>query len=225
MIDTLLTTRKKPSLKHLFGSIAIYLYLIFVGLTKRIIAKFPKKYLELKEQNKPCIYALWHNQQAFIVYLTSRFEKKRRICSLVSLSSDGEYIARAMHKFGIKAMRGSTSKGGFFALRRLIDIAQAGYSLAITPDGPRGPIYTIQPGIIFLAQKTGLPIVPVACKMTNKLITGSWDKLEAPLPFGKCAYLYGDPIYLSRSDDPQKAKETLRLALNKLTEQAENLIS
>ncbi len=224
MIDTLLTTRKKPSFKYIVVAWLIYIYLILIGLTKKIHYKFSENYKKLKAEEKPCIYAFWHNQQAFVLYLTSKFEKGRKICCLVSLSKDGEYIARTAHKFGVKAMRGSTSKGGFSALRGLIDIADADYSLAITPDGPRGPVYTIQPGIIYLAKKTGLPIVPVACKITNKISARSWDRFQVPLPFGSSAYLYGEPVYISEDKDIKQARIELKDALNQLNQQADEII-
>ncbi|MBT3392949.1 MAG: lysophospholipid acyltransferase family protein [Elusimicrobiaceae bacterium] len=225
MIDTLLTTRKKASFKYIIVAWLIYIYLMIVGVTKKIKHKFPENYKNLKQENKPCIYAFWHNQQAFVLYLTSKFEADRKVCCLISLSKDGEYIARTAHKFGIKAMRGSTSKGGFSALRGLIDIADANYSLAITPDGPRGPVYTIQPGIIYLAKKTGLPIVPVACQITNKISAGSWDKFQVPLPFGSASYVYGEPIHIAPDKDLKEARLELKDTLNQLNEQATQIIS
>lgn len=224
MIDTLLTTRKKPSFKYIIVAWLIYIYLVVVGFTKKIHHKSSENYDKLKKQNKPCIYAFWHNQQASILYMTSKFEKGRKACCLVSLSSDGEYIARTAHKFGFKAMRGSTSKGGFSALRGLIDIADAKYSLAITPDGPRGPVYTIQPGIIYLAKKTGLPIVPLACKMTNKISAKSWDKFQIPVFFGNVAYISGEPIHISEDKDIKEARVELKEALNQLNQQADQII-
>ncbi len=173
----------------------------------------------MEKEGKNFIYAIWHNQQGFLLYPF----RKTKVCSLISLSKDGEYIARVLPKFGMKAVRGSTSKGGFSALRALIDISQAGYHPMLTPDGPRGPVYKAQAGVLFLAQKTGLPIVPVACGLSNKFTVGSWDKMRIPLPFGRAAIVFKDPIYVTDESDKRAVALELERALNEATVESEQL--
>lgn len=208
------------SFLHVLGSNFIYLYTLLLGWTTK--TKFFKtdEVLEWESKGQNFIYAIWHNQQGFLLYPF----KGQKICSLISLSKDGEYIARVLPMFGMKAVRGSTSKGGFAALRALIDISEAGYHPMLTPDGPRGPVYKVQQGILFLSQKTGLPIVPVACCLSRKFTVNSWDKLRVPLPFGRCAIVYGKAVSITKETDKQQAQLALESELNAATLRAEQLV-
>lgn len=204
---------------HVIGSNLIYWYTLFLGWTTAIRFFGRESALEMDKKGQNFIYAIWHNQQAFLLYPF----RGTKVCSLISLSKDGEYIARVLPKFGMKAVRGSTSKGGFSALRALIDISQAGYHPMLTPDGPRGPVYKAQPGVLFLAQKTGLPIVPAACGLSNKFTVNSWDKMRIPLPFGRAALVLKTPIYVTAGSDKKAAALELERALNEATLEAEQL--
>ncbi|WP_424244765.1 hypothetical protein Dip510_002035 [Elusimicrobium posterum] len=217
------TSIKSPhkSFKYVIVSNLIYLASIFLGWTTRTTFYKTQEFEEWEKSGKNFIYAIWHNQQAFLLYPF----RGQKVCSLISLSKDGEYIARVLPKFGMKAVRGSTSKGGASALRNLIDISQAGYHPMITPDGPRGPVYKVQQGVIFLAQKTGLPIVPVACGLSNKFKVRSWDKMRIPIPFGRAAIVFGKMIDVSKYKNMSDVKLELELELDAATLKAEQLVS
>ena len=75
---------------------------------------------------------------------------------------------------------------------------KSGLHLAITPDGPRGPCYEIQDGILSLAQVTGLPIIPLGCASKRKFRFKSWDRFQLPLPFTRCDVVYGEPLHIPR---------------------------
>ena len=125
----------------------------------------------------------------------------------------------------MKAMRGSTTRGGYSALRGLMDISQAGYNPAITPDGPRGPIYKAHSGIIYLAQKTQLPIIPAGVASSHKFSVNSWDKFQIPLPFGKCAIIYGRPLWVGEDDSIEECRIKLTEYLNEATAEAVKAVS
>jgi len=134
-------------------------------------------------------------------------------------------MARILRRFGFSFVRGSTTSGGFLSLRALIKAARSGFSLAITPDGPRGPVFKVQPGAIYLAQKAGIPVIPCACALSKKKVLRSWDKYQFPLPFGRIQTVYGAPFRVGETDDvPAKAVE-LEGVLNALTEEAERLLA
>lgn len=213
--------KKNVSWKHVIGSNIIYFYSIFLGWTTRIYWFKTEEALQLEKDHKNFIYAVWHNQQMFLLYPY----RGQKVCSLISLSYDGEFIARVLPRFGMKAVRGSTSKGGFSALRKLINIAQAGYHPMLTPDGPRGPIYKVQPGIIFLAKKTGLPIMPIGTALSRKFTVGSWDRMRVPLPFGKTALTYGKAIYVTPDSNIRTVAKELEVELNKVTDHSEKFIN
>ncbi|MDD2803964.1 MAG: DUF374 domain-containing protein [Elusimicrobiales bacterium] len=150
--------------------------------------------------------------------------RDKNLCCLVSKSKDGEYMARLLGFFGFNCVRGSSSHGGLLALRGLLRATAQGHSAVITPDGPRGPIYKMHPGVIFLAQKSGLPIIPAACALSRKRIIRSWDKYQFPLPFSRVEAVYGAPFIVSAADDAAAKALELENILNRLTTEAESAL-
>jgi len=159
----------------------------------------------------PVIFCVWHNRLALSMAIWRKFPQRvqpeRRLAALVSASKDGALLAAVLEQFGVQPVRGSTSRRGPQALLELTGWAERGYDLAITPDGPRGPRYHVQEGVIALAQLTGLPIVPVTCNLKPKVTTRSWDQFQIPLPFAKCALVFSAPVSVPReaSDDQREA--------------------
>ncbi len=180
-----------------------HLYITFAGATTRI-----------STQNQPeapnVIYASWHSQLAFMLYIL----RNKDISGLVSRSKDGEYAARLLRKFGFNTVRGSTSRGAAQSVMELIDRGRRGFPLAITPDGPKGPNRKVQQGVIYLAQKTGMAIMPVGVRLSSKLTFNSWDNFEFPLPFGTATVIYGAPVKVAESDQLEAKAAELEAALN-----------
>lgn len=197
--------------------IAAYVY--FVGFFTKFIYRKNKQAQNL-DDNQKVIYAFWHNQQSFLLF---PYRTNGKISVLVSMSSDGEYIARSLPKFNMKATRGSSTRGGFAALRGLIEDAKKGYNPALTPDGPRGPIYKASQGIIYLARKTDLPIIPVAVDCSHKFHVNSWDKFQVPLPFGRCAIVYEEPLWYNPEIETKELCNILTQRLNAATAKAAKL--
>lgn len=157
------------------------------------------------------IFAVWHNRVALSPLIYRRYvgglAPGRRLTALVSASKDGAVATRVMENFGARAVRGSSSRRGAQALAELADAARAGQDLAITPDGPRGPRYRVQPGVIALAQFTGLPVVPAACYLSAKRVLRSWDGFQVPLPFTRCEVAFGEPLVVPRRLDEGRREE------------------
>lgn len=209
---------QKPfSLKHTIGSTLAWWYTVLLGWTTRVYWFKTDEALALEDKGKGIIYAAWHNQQLFLLYPY----KGQKIAPLISQSSDGEYIARVLPHFGMIAVRGSTTRGGARALIKLLQAARKGYRPMLTPDGPRGPIYTVQPGILFLAKKLGWPIIPVGTALSHKFKVGSWDKMRVPLPFGKTALTYGKAIWVKSEEDFPRAAAELQAELNRCSDASE----
>ncbi|NKB81471.1 MAG: DUF374 domain-containing protein [Nitrospirales bacterium] len=118
----------------------------------------------LYRDGKNMIIAFWHGQQ-FMMPLAYR-GKHAHI--LISRHQDGELIWRILERFGFQAVRGSTTRGGVTALRELIQHGRSGSDLVVTPDGPKGPCHVAQSGIVHLAKKTGMPIVPLVFACSKK---------------------------------------------------------
>jgi lysophospholipid acyltransferase (LPLAT)-like uncharacterized protein len=158
------------------------------------------------------IIAVWHNRLALSMVIYQRYlrqaDRSGRLAAMVSASRDGGVLASFLELFDVQPVRGSTSRRGPQALRELTTWAERGFHLAITPDGPRGPRYAVQEGIISLAQLTGLPIAPVSMNLSRKLQLHSWDRFQVPLPFSRCDVRVGPVLHV-----PPDADENIRATL------------
>jgi len=164
--------------------------------------------LKKGQDSPPVIFCFWHNRLAISMVVHRRLPRK--LAALVSASKDGALLAAVLGRFGVEQVRGSSSRRGPQALLELTSCAQAGYDLAVTPDGPRGPRYVVQEGIIALAQLTGLPIIPVTCNTRRKLCLKSWDWFQIPLPFSRCELILNEPILVRREADQAEREERRR---------------
>ena len=156
------------------------------------------------------ILAFWHRHLLLMPYAY----RGRRISVLVSQSKDGELIARTVARLGIDSSRGSSSRGGIAGMRSLLRKAAEGWDIAFTPDGPRGPLREVQPGVILAAAATGLPIQPVAIAASRAKLLRSWDRFLVPLPFSKVHIVYGEPLAVERRGDLEQAAAELKLRLD-----------
>ena len=151
----------------------------------------------------PAIFCFWHNRLASCIKAYESHRKPhtsaKGMVALVSASRDGAFLAGILEWFGVQPVRGSSSRRGPQALLELTTWAERGYDLTITPDGPRGPCYQIQEGVMSLAQVTGLPVVPVALNVNWKLRSKSWDRFQIPLPFARCEVVVGRVMRVSRA--------------------------
>lgn len=161
-------------------------------------------------QDSPVIFCLWHNRLAISMIVHRRYPRK--LAALVSASKDGALLAAVLSRFGVEQIRGSSSRRGPQALLEMASHAKKGFDLAVTPDGPRGPRYVVQQGVIALAQVTGLPIIPVTCNTRPKICLKSWDRFQIPLPFSKCELILNEPIFVPREAD-QAGREERRTQL------------
>jgi lysophospholipid acyltransferase (LPLAT)-like uncharacterized protein len=163
----------------------------------------------------PVIYAAWHGR----ILLLPLLYGWRRPCVLASRSRDGELVARFVRRFGLDAVRGSSTRGGARALRLLARSLEQGRDVAMVPDGPTGPAERAKPGIVALARLTGAAIVPVAVGASSEWRVGSWDAFRIPRPFARCVVRFGAPIYVERRADRQReeaARRELESALQAL---------
>ncbi|HTS15953.1 MAG TPA: lysophospholipid acyltransferase family protein [Verrucomicrobiae bacterium] len=149
---------------------------------------------------RSCIFAFWHNRIFLLPYLFRKHWHSRqrdRVAVLVSASKDGEFLTGVLDKFSLICVRGSSSRRGREALREMTELVNLGYDAGITPDGPRGPKYVCQNGVISLAQLTQAPIIPVSWDATWKWTAKSWDRFMVPLPFARATLRIGEPMMVA----------------------------
>jgi len=189
------------------------------GLTLRWDVQGWEGVEEIERQGERCLFYFWHNRLLYIGYHICRIP----LTMLISQSKDGAYITAVARWYGIEAVRGSSSRGGARALAEMLALARGSdRHVGITPDGPKGPLYRVQPGLVALAQKTGRPVVPVALSATRVHRFASWDRFLMPLPFARVHIHYGAPMEVATGRDAFEG-ERLRLegALRRLTIEAD----
>jgi len=166
-----------------------YRYKVYNG-TNRIEA-------EGMHPKKSFVIACWH-QNCFAGILSHAHQG---IALLVSRSLDGEIVSRLAHSIGLKAIRGSSRKGGKEALAVLVEQTHDGLRSAITIDGPKGPIFEIKRGVFCISAETGAPILPMIAMGTRYwTLHKSWDKFRIPKPFARVVVLYGRPMVVSMNE-------------------------
>ena len=144
---------------------------------------------------------------------------------LVSPHRDGQIVGKALARFGFHAILGSTTRKGFSAFKQMVKAHQDGSDLAIVPDGPRGPRYRVQMGVIELAKLIGRPIVPLSFSASRRKIFKTWDHFLLPYPFSKGVFIWGEPVFVDADGDRAHLEEKralLEKRLNELTDQADH---
>ena len=176
--------------------------------------------------SKPCAVALFHGDLLLVSHEFCRLRPRLRgnVYLMASRSRDGEIIARLVRWVGGKTVRGSSSRGGGKALLEMVNALGPCDYAAIAVDGPRGPRHEVKDGILLLAKRTGLPVVPMAGGAARKWIAGSWDRLEIPRPFSRTTMLFGQPLHVPRDADAATIaglREQLGRRLRALKEEAD----
>ena len=139
---------------------------------------------------RPLLWAFWHNRLFVMAGMFERFFPGRPGAALASASKDGEIIAAIIERFGIRPIRGSSSRRGAAALVEMRRAIRQGDITAITPDGPRGPRYHVNPGLIKLAQLTGGTILPIHVRYSSFWELQSWDGFMIPRPFARIEIIF-----------------------------------
>ncbi len=179
-----------------------------VGLVRLLNRTVKIKLIGVPADDFRCVFAFWHRN--LLMMMMHRIGSG--IVILVSTSDAGEVVAGPASELGYIPVRGSTTRRGSRALINLIRLS-ADHSIAITPDGPFGPVGVIQPGIFQLATLAKIPIVPVTAVCNREWIMNSWDQFRLPKLFSRISITYGEPIWVNTRDDFATAEDKLRQAL------------
>jgi lysophospholipid acyltransferase (LPLAT)-like uncharacterized protein len=168
----------------------------------------------LESEGKNYVLAFWHGTMLLPWYCN----RKKNIVALVSQSKDGELLARLLKRWGYDVVRGSSTRGGNVVLRMMIDYARNNRTIAVTPDGPRGPIYKMKAGAVVTAQKSNIPLVLAGIGIKKKKTLKSWDKFEIPALFSKTKVVYSNPIYFNNEISYSQTSDIITFCENKLNE-------
>lgn len=203
----------KPILKSNFMiSLGAALIAFYIRLIYRTVKWEIRNYEVLENlKGNPSLICFWHGRLLMVPAFNPP-ETKGNV--MISKHSDGEIIARAMRYFDINSLRGSASDGGYSAIKGIMKLVRKGETVAITPDGPRGPARKAKKAVTQLAKNLDIPLIPVTFTCTNHRKAKSWDSFMIAKPFGRGIFAVGEPIPPSQAD-------TLEDALNKLTDEVD----
>ncbi|OGP93513.1 MAG: hypothetical protein A2156_11505 [Deltaproteobacteria bacterium RBG_16_48_10] len=192
-----------------------------LGWTMKFEEVHPEVPRSLLEQGISGIGAFWHGR----LLMMPQVYKGKRLSFLVSPHRDGQVVGRALKRFGFRAILGSTNRKGFSGFKQMLKANQDGSDIALTPDGPRGPRYQVQIGVIELAKLTGRPVVPLTFSASKRKMFKTWDQFLLPFPFSKGVFIWGEPIHVNPKGDRAHLEERrafLEKCLNELTEKADH---
>ncbi len=189
-------------LLHRFGPALVTGLIRGLGATLRLQVRDEHGFLTGPRAG--CVGVFWHNRILMMPWIYGRLHTGVPLSVMISRSKDGSLIADTAARFGVGALRGSSSKGAAEASREALRALAAGEWVGITPDGPRGPLHDVKPGLANLVRKARVPVMPVRVVYGWKLQAGSWDRFQIPLPFSRVEVVIGAPI---APDDPELASK------------------
>lgn len=207
---------KSSAAEKLIGSFAYY-YLKFVGLTTRWKSVTGvKETYETLQKDGSIIVIGWHGRTLIMPYF---WNKSSKLNALVSPHRDGRMIMYILEKFGIGHISGSSDKNAKEAALELMQNLKDGNSIAIIPDGPRGPSMELTMSPLFYAQKSGKPILGITYSIAGSIVVSkSWDDMLIPLPFHKGKYAITPPVYIPADATPEQLEEYRQKIENDLNE-------
>ena len=169
-----------------------------------------REHRDAAEVEGQVLIALWHGRSA----AAAPFFGQETTAVLVSASEDGKVATTILGELGYEIIRGSSSRGGVRALRELISALRAGKHVAMTPDGPRGPMHSVSPGVAFLSRATATPILPVGIAADRSWELSSWDHYTVPSPRARLVCAYQPTLLVPRdasAEDLAQVSTELRL--------------
>jgi lysophospholipid acyltransferase (LPLAT)-like uncharacterized protein len=195
-----------------------------VGKTLRYRLEGFESYEEATADGGGVVLVAWHGR----TFVPANFFANRGWWAIISLSRDGEIQNRIFQRFGFRTVRGSTGRGGVRAALEAARRVREGGSLALTPDGPRGPSHVFGEGSLMIAQRSGRPLIPVGISAHPRKLIPTWDSYLIPYPFARAALVFGDAVTVpEKLDQGEESALVERLAaeVTRLEQRAEELVS
>ena len=205
-------------------SFILYLYLLLVYHSSKKQIIYEEGFDVNKYQSEPGLYVFWHNRLALMPFARPA---QIKVNVLSSDHRDGRIVAQVMRVFGFNTIFGSSNKHSFYALKAVLRHVALGQSVAITPDGPKGPKNQINGNVIAISGLCQRYIIPMTYSCIRAITFNSWDRFILPLPFNKLIIIYGKPIKAEkklRSEEAQELNNQLASCLNSITNKADSLV-
>lgn len=200
-----------------------YWLIRLIGPTLRVCISREEGAQETLEQ-RPLIASFWHSCIIPATYIC----RDLGVRVMSSNSYDGEYMGRIIHKFGFVAVKGSSSRNAVRALLGLRRALGAGWSVAFTLDGPRGPRHKVKPGPVALGRSSGVPLTMFHAALDKAWVLNSWDRLMIPKPFSRVLLRFGTLIHVAddaTDEDVERFTAELQAALDRVCDFADTNVS
>lgn len=201
--------------------VALYWYIRLVGKTTKWTTDGADLFYDVLEKDKSLIMVAWHGRILMLPYFWNRSGKLK---ALVSLHRDGRLVVKMLESFGIGTIGGSTNNNATAAALSLMKTLKKNDSIAIIPDGPRGPSMTLTLSPLYYAQKTGKPIVGVTFSIKGSKMAKSWDSMMIPPLFSTGIISATEPFYIPKDankEELEKYRLQIEQKLNEITHKAD----
>lgn len=202
------------------AAIIVSLLIRMIYWTCRVHKEIPAASLPYAEGAQQAIFCFWHGRMLLQPFV----KPPRPMRVLMSTHSDGKIVQILMRCFNIGSISGSRNRHPGKAMRSMLEVVGRGSNIAITPDGPRGPLQQAAPGATFLAAKTGLPLIAISFSASRHRRLHSWDRFMIPLPFARVCYVAHAPMHIAADADDaalERANLQLEQALNQTLQRAD----
>lgn len=234
--------RRRPGYarrESVFLGVLIWMLLWFLRRTSTLRLEGAEPLLDRWRAGRPTVLAFWHGRSIMLPFILPGRPRQAAAAAqpgdgciaetmiMNSTHRDGQIITCALEHFGVSVSRGSSTRGAVGGTLSLMRALRRGATVALIPDGPRGPAGVAKPGAVELAATAGAPLFPVACSATrNRRMTG-WDRMMIPLPGAQIACVVGEPVELPMGrlskDDRERARIVLEKSLREVTRHADAL--
>jgi lysophospholipid acyltransferase (LPLAT)-like uncharacterized protein len=201
---------------------AVYRLVRLIGPTLRFEFLGKRNAVNRRESGQASIGAFWHR----CIFPTLWYYRDHGIVVMITMNFDGLWTSRVVEKLGYRVAQGSSSRGGMNALNAMAHEVEAGWDVAFTPDGPRGPRYVAKPGPVMLARRTGKPVTVFYIGLSSAYtFEKSWDRFRLPYPFSRAVLVMAPPIYVStdaNSNEMERKISEMQSALERVRDVAES---
>lgn len=205
------------SFRKRFVAAAFYFLARAICITARVrVTNYPT-------DDRRVIFCGWHGRSL----LFANQYRNRGWWVIISNSNDGDIQNLIFHRLGFRSIRGSSKRGGVRAAVEGIRALREGGTMAMTPDGPRGPSRIVQGGVMLMAQKSGARLIPVGISARPRRFARSWDRYLIPLLFARAAILFGEPFTVPSNASENEVEEIrvrLQDAMNEIEAEAERSV-
>lgn len=169
------------------------------------------------KKDRKQIVMLWHNRLTIAPHLLNQLTPEIQYAAVVSSSKDGQLLAKMVGRFSNGTVIKVPHDLRHEALRQMVKVLKEKEVVpVITPDGPRGPRYTIKGGVALAAKEANALIIPMSWNADKFWEFGTWDRMRLPKPFSRITLVFGEPVDL-KDDSSESSLDKLKHSLNGLS--------